>query len=244
MSALFHSKTALVTGAGKGIGRAITLKLANLGTKVYAISRTASDLDSLRQESNKINVFKADITDLDKTRSIVQSIGHIDMLINSAGVATLSPFLDISPEQLNNQFDINFKAAFNISQGVAKGMVERGRGGSIVNISSIAATRAASDCSVYSCTKAALDMLTRNMATELGPHNIRVNSINPGLVLTPMIERLVSDTEALRQTYISLSPIKRLVELDDVVNATIFLLSDQSAMITGVSLPVTGGALL
>ena len=244
MSALFFSKTALVTGAGKGIGRAIALKLANLGTKVYAVSRTESDLDSLRMECGNIDVFNVDIADWDKIRSVVHSLGPIDMLVNNAGVADPSPFLDISQEQMNNQFDINFKAAFNISQGVAKGMVERGRGGSIVNISSIAATRASPTSSVYSCTKAALDMLTRNMATELGPHNIRVNSINPGLVLTPMIERVVGDTEALRQTYISLSPIKRLVELDDVVNATIFLLSDQSAMITGVSLPVTGGALL
>ena len=244
MSAMFHSKTALVTGAGKGIGRAITLKLAELGAKVYAISRTESDLESLRKAYDNLDVFKVDIAEWNKTRNVIETIGPTDTLVNNAGVVVMSPFLDVSQDQLNSQIDINFKAAFNISQEAAKGMVDRGRGGSIVNISSIAAYKAAPTASVYSCTKAALDMLTKNMATELGPHNIRVNSVNPGLVLTPMVQRQVADLEGFRQSYLSQSPIKRLVELDDVVNATIFLLSDNSAMITGATLPVNGGAML
>ena len=240
MSTFFHLKRALVTGAGKGIGRAIALRLANMGANVHAISRTKSDLDSLKEECTDIDVYNVDIADWDKTRSVLQSIGPVEMLVNNAGVVYPSAFLETSKDQLDNQLDINFKAAFNISQVVAKGMVERGKGGSIVNMSSAVGIKVVDNTTVYSVSKAALDMLTRSMAAELGPHNIRVNSINPGLVSTAMILKC-GISEEFQQHYINRSPIKRLVEINDVVNATIFLLSDQAAMTNGIILPVEGG---
>ena len=145
MSVSFHFKRALVTGAGEGIGRAIALRLANMGAKVHAISRTESDLESLRKECADINVYHIDIVDWGKTQEAVKKIGPIDFLVNNAGVIRQSAFLEVTKEHLDTEFDINFKAVFNISQAVAKGMVETGQGGSIVNMSGIAALRAVAD---------------------------------------------------------------------------------------------------
>ena len=108
MSVSFHLKRALVTGAGKGIGRAIALRLANMGAKVHAISRTESDLESLRKECADIDVYNIDIADWAKTREAVKKIGPIDFLVNNAGVLRLSPFLEVTKEHLDNEFDINF----------------------------------------------------------------------------------------------------------------------------------------
>ena len=241
MSASFHFKRALVTGAGKGIGRGIALKLAYLGAKVHAISRTQADLESLRKECSDIDVCNVDIADWDKTRLEVESIGPIDLLVNNAGVLQLSPFVDATKDHLDNVFDINFKAAFNISQVVVKGMIERGQGGSIVNISSIGGLKPyVPATSVYGSSKAALNMLTRNMASELGPHNIRVNSVNPGVLLTSMVLKH-NDAETIKPWFIPRIPLGRLTEVDDVVNTTLFLLSDQAAMVNGVTLSVDGG---
>ena len=186
MSVSFHLKRAIVTGAGKGIGRAIAVQLANKGSEVHAISRTQSDLDNLRKECPDINVHNIDVADWDKTRSTVKSIGAVDYLVNNAAVLVEKPFFDISKGQLDNLFDINFKAVFNISQAVGELMVEQGRGGSIVNMSSIGGFKAGPRLTIYCTSKAALDMLTRNMALELGPHNIRVNSLSPGVLSTRM----------------------------------------------------------
>ena len=241
MSISFHLKRAFVTGAGKGIGRVIALKLANMGAKVHAISRTDSDLDSLKKECGDIEVYNVDIADWDKTRSVVENVGPIEMLVNNAAVAVETPFLDVTKGQLDNVFDINFKAPFNISQVVAKGMVEAGQGGSIVNISSIGSLRVFDKWSVSSASKAALDMLTKNMAAELGPHNVRVNSILPGLVLTPLSLTTTFGSNEGQQHIISRTPLRRIAKMEDIVNATVFLLSDQSAMINGIVMPVDGG---
>ena len=237
----FHLKRAIVTGAGKGIGRAIALSLANKGCEVHAISRTQSDLDSLKTEIPDINVYNVDIANWDKTRSVVENIGPVDFLVNNAGVLLEEPFLDITKGQLDNLFDINLKAAFNISQMVAKQMVDRRQGGSIVNMSSVAGLHPAPNFSIYSISKAALDMLTRNMAVELGPHQIRVNSVNPGFVLTHMTSKTSHNKSEVQKWYTDTVPLRGLQNTEDVVKATMFLLSEESAMITGTILPVDGG---
>ena len=240
MSINFHLKRALVTGAGKGIGRGIALKLATLGAKVHAISRTQSDLDNLRKESGDIKIHNVDIGDWDKTSDVVKNIGPIDMLVNNAAVVHINSFLEGTKHQLDDQFDINFKAVYNISQLVARGMVERGHGGSIVNISSSFSFRPGISYSVYSASKAAMDMLTRSMAVELGPHNIRVNSICAGIVITPMLLKL-GDIEETRKRFAPSIPLRRLTEVDEIVHPTIFLLSDQASIITGAVLVADGG---
>ena len=245
MSLGFSLKRALVTGAGKGMGRGIALRLAGMGAKVHAISRTDSDLDSLKKECTDMEVYNIDIADWDKTRELVKTMGPIDFLVNNAAVIQQTPFLDTPKTQLDYEFDVNFKAAFNISQVVANRMVQDGRGGSIVNISSISSLRCHDGITSYSTAKAALDKLTKNMAMELGPHNIRVNCINPGTVLTTMQDNLsFGGTEEGRRFLKDNTPLRKYTEVDDIVDTTVFLLSDQSSATTGIIIPVDGGFIL
>lgn len=239
----FTGKNALVTGAGKGIGRATAIKLASLGAKVYGISRTESDLESLKQETPSIETTVLDITDWDATRKVVEKFGPIDLLVNNAGVIRHSHFLEVTKEDLDAQHNTNFRAAFNISQVVARGMVSRGVGGAIVNISSVAGLRSAPDRSGYCTSKAALDMLTKSLALELGPYKIRVNSVNPTIVMTELGKRGYRDP-VKRAGALARIPSGRFAEVEDVVNAVLYLLSDRSSMINGALLPVDGGMIV
>ncbi|XP_075231566.1 L-xylulose reductase-like isoform X2 [Lycorma delicatula] len=225
-----------------GIGRALVKKLVECGAKVVAISRTKHHLDTLVEEVPDIEAICVDISGWGITRSVIETIGYVDCLVNNAGIAKLAPFLDAEPEDFDKVFDTNVKAVLNISQVVAKGMVERGKGGSIVNISSQASKAALADHAVYSSSKAALDMLSRVMALELGPHNIRVNCLNPTVVMTEM-GRLGWSDPVKSEEMLSKIPLHRFAEVDEVVNAILFLLSDKASMITGVTLPIDGGFL-
>ncbi|XP_060584960.1 L-xylulose reductase-like [Ruditapes philippinarum] len=236
----FKDKRALVTGAGKGIGRAIAVKLANLGAQVYAISRTQTDLDSLKQQVPSIDTRLLDISDWDITRKAVEDIGPIDFLVNNAAVIKRTPFLEVTKEELDDQHTINFRAAFNITQVVTRGMVSRGTGGVIVNVGSISGIRTTNNRSCYGTSKAALNMLTMSLAHELGPKKIRANSVNPTVVWTNMGEGGWKDPK-LKAAAMAKIPIGRFALEDDVVNATIYLLSEKSSMINGVILPIDGG---
>ncbi|KAL8593306.1 hypothetical protein ACOMHN_009959 [Nucella lapillus] len=169
MSFKFNGKRALVTGAGKGIGRDIAKALHQGGATVVAISRTQSDLDSLKEECPGMETLTLDISDWDTTKEAVHKLGHFDLLVNNAGVGSTAPFLDFTKEDLDCTFDINFKGVFNVSQVVARGMVEKGSGGSIVNLSSTASLIGIHGHAAYCPSKAAVDSLTRVMALELGP---------------------------------------------------------------------------
>lgn len=237
----FNGQRALVTGAGKGIGRALAIKLTECGAKVVAISRTPEDLDSLKQEADGIETHVCDLSDWDATRKLIESLGQIDLLVNNAGTTRQDKFVDVPKEDVYSLFDINFMAVFNITQVVAKGMIERGKGGAIVMMSSMLGMRAMEIRSVYCCTKAAIDQLTRNLALELGPHKIRVNSVNPTVTLTPLAKRYGWENPAKASRITDNTPLGQLAEVKDVVNATVFLLSDKSSMITGSTLPVDGG---
>ncbi|XP_045187363.2 L-xylulose reductase-like [Mercenaria mercenaria] len=239
----FRGKGVHVTGAGKGIGRAIAVRLASLGANVYGISRTQADLDSLRQQAPSIETRLVDISHWDTARKTVEDIGPIDMLINNAGAIKHTPFLDVTKEELDEQHNINFRAAFNITQVVARGMVARGTGGAVVNISSVAGIRTTSNHLCYSTSKAALDMMTLSLAYELGPKKIRVNSVNPTIVMTELGKKGWSDPEK-KAAALAKIPVGRFAEEEDVVNATVFLLSEKSSMINGVTLPVDGGMLI
>lgn len=240
MEIKLDGKKALVTGAGKGIGRDIAKKLVEYGAETYALSRTQTDLDSLKAEVPSIHVIQVDLSDWDQTRETVTKIGHVDFLVNNAGVGLVAKFLELTKEDLEMSMNVNFNAVFNVSQVVAKRMVEKGEGGSIVNISSAASTGALEDHSAYCPSKAAVDMLTKCMALELGPHKIRINSVNPTVVWTPMAEKNWSDPKK-SGPLLSRIPLGKFVAIEDVVNTVVFLLSDKSAMITGECIRVDGG---
>uniref|UniRef100_A0A3P9A8J9 L-xylulose reductase n=1 Tax=Esox lucius TaxID=8010 RepID=A0A3P9A8J9_ESOLU len=230
MEITFAGKRALVTGAGKGIGRATALALARCGAEVMAVTRTQADLDSLLLECPSVRPVCVDLGDWGATEEALREAGrHVDLLVNNAACAMLQPFLEVTPDQ--------FKKIYTFKE-----TVYRGTGGSIVNISSQASQCALRDHTVYCATKGALDMLTKVMALELGPYQIRVNSVNPTVVMTEMGKLGWSDPNKA-STMTSRIPLGRFAEVEDVVNSILFLLSDKSSMTNGVTLPVDGGFL-
>lgn len=243
MEIKFDDKRALVTGAGKGLGRAIALKLSACGAKTVALSRTQADLDSLKAEDPSIETCLADISEWNSARQTVQALGHFDLLVNSAGVARVGPFLETKEEDFDFVFNTNVKALYNISQIVSKSMVEKKSGGSIVHLSSAASTQALTDHAVYCSSKGAVDSLASVMALELGPHNIRTNCVNPTVTMTAMGVYAWSDPVKANPV-LNRIPLGRFAEVDDVVNAVLFLLSDKAAYLNGVTLPVEGGLLV
>ncbi|XP_074477008.1 L-xylulose reductase-like [Sebastes fasciatus] len=183
-----------------------------------------------------------DLADWGATEAALQDVGPVDLLVNNAAYYYLQPFLEVTPDQFDQSFNVNVKAVLHVSQIVARDMIARGSGGSIVNVSSQSGQRALKDHAVYCATKGALDMLTKVMALELGPHQIRVNSVNPTVVMTEICRLKWSDPEKAK-TMMSRIPLGRFAEVEDVVNSILFLLSDKSNMINGVSLLVDGGFL-
>ncbi|GLV32942.1 uncharacterized protein CBL_08996 [Carabus blaptoides fortunei] len=242
MEISFKEKRILVTGAGQGIGRGIAVQLAKCGAKVVALGRQKKHLDSLQDEVPGIETICVDIQNWNETRNSLKTLGHVDCLVNNAAVAQLSPFLEIKPEEFDQSFSVNVKAVINISQYIARDWLHTSTPGVIVNLSSQASQAALKDHAVYCATKSALDSLTRVMALELGPHNIRVNCVNPTVIMTEMGKLGWSDP-AKAEPMKAKIPLGRFGEVHEVVDAVLFLLSDRSSMITGVALPVDGGFL-
>ncbi|XP_002740433.2 L-xylulose reductase-like [Saccoglossus kowalevskii] len=214
--------------------------LVTCGAKVYALSRTQSDLDSLKEEVPGISTLTVDLVDWDATTKAVESIGPVDLLVNNAGFGIVRAFIDVTQEEFDETLNINLKAAMHVGQIVARSMISKGTGGSIVNISSQASLMALTGHAAYSASKAGLDMLTKTMALELATHKIRVNSVNPTVVLTELGKRAWADP-VRSESMTSRIPMNKFAEVKDVVNAVIYLLSDKADMITGSCLPIDGG---
>jgi L-xylulose reductase len=242
MDIRLDGKRALVTGAGKGIGREIVKVLTECGAHVVAVSRTQADLDSLKAETD-CSTIVADITSAEGAKQAAEAAGDIDLLINNAGIALLAPFLEVTVQDFDDTIAVNLRAALIIGQVVAKGMIARGKGGAIVNVSSQAGVAAISDHASYCASKAGLDHLTRVMALELGPHQIRVNSVNPTVILTPMGEKVWGDP-AKGDPMRARIPLGRFGYPIHVAQAVAYLLSDQADMINGIIMPIDGGYLV
>lgn len=236
----FSGRRALVTGAGAGIGRSLAIKLAEMGAEVFALSKTAANLESLKEVCPGINTITVDLTNWAETREAVKKITPIHLLVNNAGTNLLIPFLEATPESFDLMFNVNVKAVMNVSQIVAGDLISRQFKGTIVNISSMAGQRALKDHVVYCSSKGALDMMTKVMALELAPKGIRVNAVSPTVVMTNL-GRLAWSEPAKVDPMLARIPQGRLAEVQDVVNAVVFLLSDESDMVNGHMLPVDGG---
>lgn len=242
MDQIFSGKKALITGAGKGIGRAAAIMLANHGADVVALSRTQADLISLSEEIG-CQTIQADLGDPDQALDAAHSAGRIDLLVNNAGISILQPFLETSIDVFDQIMAVNVRAVLIISQIIAQGMILRGSGGAIVNVSSQSSMRAVQDHTAYCASKGALDQLTRMMALELGPHQIRVNSVNPTVTLTPMGEMAWSDPKK-SEPILDRIPLRRFAVPDQVAEVILFLLSERAHMIHGAILPIDGGFLI
>ncbi|XP_039082490.1 carbonyl reductase [NADPH] 2-like [Hyaena hyaena] len=239
----FRGLQALVTGAGKGIGRDTVKALHALGARVVAVSRTDTDLVSLSKECPGIEPVCVDLGDWDATERALGSVGPVDLLVNNAAVALLQPFLEVTKEAFDRSFNVNLRSAVQVSQIVARGMIRRGVPGSIVHVSSMVAHASLPNLAVYSSTKGAMTVLTRVMAAELGPYKIRVNSVNPTVVLTAMGQKVLTDPEVARKLK-ERHPLQKFAESEDVVNSILFLLSDRSASTTGSGILVDAGYLV
>lgn len=229
-----------MTGAGRGIGREIVKQLLAAKALVVGVDKLTANLESLKEEYPSVQTICVDLTDWDATSKALDGIDDIDFLINSAGYVECLPLGKIDEGTYNRQFDVNVKAIVNVTQKLVEGMKQR-RYGSIVNISSIASVRGLSDHVIYAGTKAAVDGMTRVMACELGPYQVRVNTINPTVTWTEMALAAWPSKEK-QHGMMSKIPMNRFAEVIEVANTTLFLLSEGSALINGVSLLIDGGA--
>lgn len=238
----FAGKTVLVTGAGKGIGYATAVLLAERGAHVVALSRSKADLDRLSEKIG-CQTIAVDLADAAATLAAAkeaQQAQPVDLLVNCAGIVDLEPFLDATIESFDRTMAVNVRAAMIVAQECARGMIARGTGGAIVNVSSMAAQVGTPLHAAYCASKAALDALTRVMAIELGVHGIRVNTVNPVVTLTPMAEKVWSEP-AKSAPMLARIPLQRFAQPIEVAHTIAYLLSRDSSMVNGVSLAVDGG---
>ncbi|XP_014207954.2 L-xylulose reductase-like [Copidosoma floridanum] len=242
---LLSDRSSMITGVElpvDGIGKEICLRLSKYKGTVIALSNNKENLDKLSKEYPQIQIIFVDLLDWDATRAAVKNVLPIDLLVNNAGVAILAPCLKAPPQHFDTVFGVNVKAMLNVSQVVGQNMIERKVAGRIVNLSSQASEAALEDHVVYCSSKAAVTMLTKCLALELGRHNIRVNCVQPTVVLTELGRKIWSKEDKVAEMKRKI-PLGRFAEVEEVVDAIVYLLSDRSSMVTGIALPVDGGFL-
>jgi NAD(P)-dependent dehydrogenase (short-subunit alcohol dehydrogenase family) len=237
-------RRALVTGASSGIGLAAATALARAGAQVALVARREGPLAeahaALAAEGHITTAHALDITDLAATAAFVADHGPFDVLVNAAGLARHTPATATTPSDYDAVFDVNVRAAYFLTREVAKGLIAAGRPGSLVNVSSQMGHVGGIDRAVYAATKHALEGMTKSMAIEWGPHGIRVNTLCPTFVRTPLTEQTFANPE--RRAWIEAKiKLGRVGTLEDMMGPVLFLASDASALVTGTALLVDGG---
>ena len=251
MSGRLHNRVVIVTGAGAGIGKATALLFAEEGAKVVLVEVDAAaaqrTADELTVKGHAAVASPTDVSQSAQAKAAVdlavERFGCVDVLVNNAGVELKRPVEETSEEEWDRVLSINLKGTFLMSKFTIPIMKERRRG-AIVNNSSVGYFIAAPNSTAYGASKAGMMALTRGMALELAPYNIRVNAVCPGVIDTPMNERnaaRAADPEAMRQSWFDVTPLKRLGTARDVAYAMLFLACDESSFITGTPLIIDGG---
>ena len=242
------NKTAIVTGAGKGIGRACAIALAEAGANLVIISRTKKDLHQVSKVIKKLKVkcksYVCDITNYSQIKDIINKQSKIDILVNNAGNNIPEHFTKVKTKNMEYLVKINTIATFNLAQLCALKMLKsknrKKSGGAIVNMSSQMGHVGGPIRSVYNMTKFGLEGLTKGMSIDLAKYNIRVNTVCPTFVVTPMTRKFFKDKKFIKEVLGNI-PLGRFAELSDVATAVVYLASDAASMITGTSLLVDGG---
>jgi NAD(P)-dependent dehydrogenase (short-subunit alcohol dehydrogenase family) len=237
-------RRAIVTGAGRGIGLACAAALAQAGAHVVLVARTEAEIASvaseIQREGGSAEAFALDVTDLSAVRSGIAAQAPFDILVNNAGTNRPAPFLEVSDEDYDAITTLNQRAAFFVAQAVAQRMVAAGKGGSIIHMSSQMGHVGGARRTVYCMSKHGIEGLTKAMAIDLAPYNIRVNSIGPTFIDTPLTRPFWND-KAFHTDVLSRIKLGRLGTVEDLMGAVLFLASDAAAMITGTCLVVDGG---
>jgi len=242
------NKTAVVTGAGKGLGRACAIALAEAGANLIIISRTKKDLDEVSKKikkfRSKCKSYVCDITNYNEIKDIINKQAKIDILVNNAGNNIPEHFTKVKTKNMEYLVKVNTVATFNIAQLCALKMIESKNrkkiGGAIVNMSSQMGHVGGPIRSVYNMNKWGLEGLTKGMSLDLAKYNIRVNTVCPTFVVTPMTKKFLKNKKFKRETLNNI-PLGRFAELSEISSAVVFLASDAASMITGTSLLVDGG---
>jgi 3-oxoacyl-[acyl-carrier protein] reductase len=242
------NKVAVVTGASKGIGAAIAKQLAAAGASVvvnYSSSKSGADkvVDEISKAGGKAVAVQADVAKpADIARLFAEAkkaFGKVDILVNNAGIYEFLPLEAITAEHFHKQFDLNVLGLILATQEAVKHFPATG--GSIVNLSSIVSSRGVPAGAVYSATKAAVDAVTRSLAAELGPKKIRVNSINPGMVVTEGFTGAGMHESDMRKQVEAMTPLGRIGQPEDIAPAVVYFASDDSSWVTGETLYLSGG---
>ena len=230
---------ALVTGAGRGLGRACALALSGAGARVIAVSRTAGELESLAEAApGPVETWVEDVLG-DALLARIEALERLDVLVNNAGTNQPQPFIEVTDEVLDTMLNLNVRAAFRVARSAARVMMKRGSG-SIVNMSSQMGHVGSPGRAVYCMTKHGIEGLTKAMAVELGPHGIRVNTVSPTFIETPLTRPFLEDPK-FAEFVMGMIAMKRLGTVDDVAAAVLYLASPASGIVTGTSLRVDGG---
>ena len=237
-------KRALVTGAGRGIGLAAASALADAGAHVTLAARTSKEIeeaaDAIRSRGQQAAPLAVDVRDLDSMQKTIAGQQPFDILVNNAGTNKPAPFVDVKVEDFDFVMSLNVRAAYFVAQAVARRLIEARRAGSIINMSSQMGHVGGTTRTVYCATKHAMEGFTKAMAIELAPHKIRVNTLAPTFIETPMTRPFFQD-EAFRADTLKRIKLGRLGQLEDLTGAIVFLAGDAAALMTGTSLVVDGG---
>jgi 2-keto-3-deoxy-L-fuconate dehydrogenase len=246
MKPRLEGKTAVITGAGQGIGRAVAVRFAGEGGRVWATSRSRGPLQSLRSISG-IEIRTLDVTCADDIARMSEEIASADVLVNCAGYVANGTLLDCTEEDLQHSFDVNVRGAFLMTRAFLPAMLEKGHG-SVINIASVLSSIAgAPNRLAYMTAKAALIGFTRSVAVDYVHRGIRCNALCPGAVSTPGLESRIAgtdDPEATRQAFLQRHPVGRLGKAEEVADACVYLASDESRFMTGQCLVLDGGMTL
>ncbi|HBR59848.1 MAG: 3-oxoacyl-[acyl-carrier-protein] reductase [SAR324 cluster bacterium] len=239
-----EGQTALITGAGRGIGKTIALKLAESGADIV-LADMSPEVAEVRVEveslGRKCLTFEADVTDLEAietmVKKIIEELGSIHILINNAGITQDNLFMRMKPEQWSKVIDVNLNGVFNVTKAVIRPMVKQ-RTGKIINISSVVGFSGNPGQVNYSSTKSALVGFTKSLAREVGARGVTVNAVAPGFIDTAMTQAL---NESQQEVILQQIPLGRMGDADDIANAVAFLASEEASYITGTILHVNGG---
>jgi NAD(P)-dependent dehydrogenase (short-subunit alcohol dehydrogenase family) len=238
------NRRALVTGAGRGIGLACAAALAQAGAHVVLVARTGREIEqvaeAIRKDGGSAEAIPLDVTDSEAVTALLEKQEPFDILVNNAGTNRPVTFLDVTVEDFDFMTRLNLRAAFFVAQGVARRMVQSGRRGSIIQISSDMGLVGGSNRTVYCATKHGIEGMTKAMAVDLGPHGIRINTICPTFIETPLARPMLAN-EAFRNEVLSRIKLGRVGQVEDLMGAVVFLASDASALMTGSALVVDGG---